>query len=68
MSETTERQKTNRQWVRPGQRLRLEIDVEVLSIGSDRRANLKVLGNPTATCVDCDHPAEADSACNLGET
>lgn len=66
MCETTERQKTNRQWVRAGQRLRIEIDVEVLSIGADRKANLRVLGNPTATCVEAAE-TEPDSACNRGE-
>lgn len=53
MSELTERTKKTRQWVRKGERLRITIDVEVLSVDG-RKANLKVIGDPTAECVSDD--------------
>lgn len=62
MSET-ERKKTNRQWVRPGQRLRIEMEVEVLTVDAAGKVNLKVHGDPTATCVDAE-PSRRNSACN----
>jgi len=63
---TTDRlRKATRQWVRAGQRLRIEIDVEVLSIGADKKANLRVIGNPTAICVDS---PDSDSDCNSGDS